>query len=65
MRKTRKPNNPKKKSSPDKLLKASKKGEAELTEDELKRVSGGSIYLKYGSTSGSTTTTGFKDWIGS
>jgi bacteriocin-like protein len=35
-------------SSPDKLVKAGKKGGAELTEDELKKVAGGQN-IKYGS----------------
>ena len=39
-----------KKSSPDTLLKTSKKGEVELTEDELSRVSGGDTKFKYTTT---------------
>ena len=37
----------KSKSSPDALAKASKKGSIELSEDELKRVSGGKIFSKF------------------
>jgi bacteriocin-like protein len=35
-------------SSADDLTKTTKKGDIELTEEELKKVSGGSIRLKYG-----------------
>jgi hypothetical protein len=37
----------KKAAAPDKLLKGGKANEAELSEDELKDVSGGPIYVKY------------------
>ena len=47
----------------DDLVKTTKSGDVELTEEELKRVSGGAIYLKYGDVKGQTTTNGFKDWI--
>jgi hypothetical protein len=57
MTKAQKSRKSKKSSSPDKLVKTGKKGEVELTEDELKRVSGGGA-IKF-----SGVTTGYKGWI--
>ena len=45
--------------SSDSLLKTSKKGHVELTEKELDKVFGGSIYMKYGDIKGQVTTDGF------
>jgi bacteriocin-like protein len=49
MAKSDKPSKPGKPgSSPDKLVKTGKKVSIELTEDELKKVSGGVVFLKGG-----------------
>jgi bacteriocin-like protein len=41
---------PRTKRPADKLIKTTKKGDVELTEDELKRVSGGSVTIKFTTT---------------
>ena len=40
-----------------------KDSKTELTEEELKKVSGGAIYMDYGGVKGEVTTSGHKDWI--
>lgn len=47
-------------SSADDLTKTTKKGDVELTEEELKRVSGG---VNFGSIKGETTTARHEKWI--
>lgn len=49
--------------SPDDLTKTTKKGDVELSEEELKRVSGGAIYQKWEGIDGAVTTQGFEKWI--
>jgi hypothetical protein len=52
---------PKRKPNPaDSLPKTSKKKDIELTEQELGKVTGGGIYMKYGEIKGPVTTDGFK-----
>ena len=50
-------------SSADDLIKSTNKSDAELSEEELKRVSGGTTFLKIDTPTGQTTTSGFRDWI--
>jgi len=50
-------------SSADDLVKPTKKGDVELSEEELKRVSGGAIYMKFPGTDGEVTTQGHEKWI--
>ena len=50
-------------SSADDLTKTTNKGDVELTEEELKRVSGGATFIKIGDVKGDPTTDGYKDWI--
>jgi bacteriocin-like protein len=49
-------------SSADDLTKTTKKGDVELTEEELKRVSGGGLNIKT-NIKGETTTDGSSKWI--
>jgi hypothetical protein len=41
-------------SSPDVLVRTSKQGDIELKEEDLTRVSGGALYMKYGDVKGVT-----------
>jgi len=50
-------------SSADDLAKTTTKGDVELSEEELKRVSGGAIYMKIGGIGGEVTTQGHEKWI--
>ncbi len=57
-------NNPKATAQPaDDLTKASGDNSIELSEEELKRVSGGAIYMKYEGIAGEATTAGHEKWI--
>ena len=50
-------------SSADDLTKTTKSGDVELSEEELKRVSGGGIFMKIGGVAGEPTTDGNAKWI--
>jgi len=50
-------------SSADDLVKPTKKSDVELSEEELKRVSGGTTFLKIGDVRGESTTDSYKGWV--
>ncbi len=50
-------------SSADDLAKTTNKGDVELTEEELKRVSGGTTFIKIGDGAGEPTNQGYEKWI--
>ncbi len=49
--------------SADDLTKTTEGNSIELTEEELKRVAGGAIYMKYDGIVGAVTTQGHEKWI--